>query len=106
MAKIIITGSKGFIGKRLIYELLKNNHEIYALTRLKGTEVRISNNPFFHTIYGDINDLSTLDSFPKDVDAVYYLIHSMGSVIQNLIKTEKKLPTILLHQLKKPIANR
>lgn len=91
MAKIMITGSNGFIGKRLVYELLKNNHEIYALTRLKGTEIRISNNPFFHTIYGDINDLSTLDSFPKDVDAVYYLIHSMGSLIQNLVKTEKKI---------------
>lgn len=91
MAKIIITGSNGFIGKRLIYELLQNNHEIYALTRIKGIEIKISDNPLFHTIYGDVSDPSTLHSFPKNVDAVYYLIHSMGSVIQNLVETEKKI---------------
>lgn len=91
MAKIIITGSNGFIGKRLTYELLQNNHEIYALTRIKGIEIKISDNPLFHTIHGDVSDLSTLSSFPKDVDAVYYLIHSMGSVIQNLVETEKKI---------------
>lgn len=91
MAKIIITGANGFIGKRLIYELLKDQHEIYALIRLKGTERKLSDNHLFHTIYGDINDSSTVDSFPKDVDAVYYLIHSMGILIRNLDTIEKKM---------------
>src|SRR6185295_17411551 len=91
MSKIIITGSTGFIGKRLVYQLLEQGHEIYALTRIKGTGLKIpSTNPHFHLIYGDFRDPNSLDPFPQDIDAVYYLVHSMGSVVQNLVDEEEK----------------
>lgn len=40
MAKILVTGATGFIGKRLIIRLLKENHEIYALSRIKGIDLK------------------------------------------------------------------
>ena len=88
MAKVIVTGSNGFIGKRLIYQLLEQGHEVYALVRVKGTKFKSAAPSLLHFIYGDIRDLSTMEPFPQDIDAAYYLVHSMGSVVQNLVETE------------------
>lgn len=35
MEKIIVTGATGFIGKALLYELIQNNYEVYAIVRNK-----------------------------------------------------------------------
>ena len=39
MGKVLVTGSTGFVGKRLVYQLLDQNHEVYALTRFKGLDL-------------------------------------------------------------------
>lgn len=91
MSKILVTGATGFIGKRLIHELLEQGHEIYALMRIKGIGMKILENPRFHIIYGDARDPSKMDPFPQDLDAAYYLIHSMGSVSQNIITVEMEI---------------
>jgi uncharacterized protein YbjT (DUF2867 family) len=85
MAKVLVTGATGFIGRRLLYQLLKEGHEVYALSRIRGIDLKIGDNPEAHVIYGDIN---TIDSYPKDLDAAYYLVHSMGSIVGNLVETE------------------
>lgn len=99
--KVVVTGSTGFIGKRLIYQLLEQGHEIYALTRIKGIELKIPENPNFHLIYGDIRDPSRMDPFPQDSDAVYYLVHSMGNVEQNLIEVEKEIAQNFIFEIEK-----
>jgi uncharacterized protein YbjT (DUF2867 family) len=92
MAKILVTGSTGFIGKRIIYQLLEQGHEVFALSRIKGVQLNICKSTHhLHVIYGDIRDPSHIDSIPIDIDAVYYLIHSMGNLVQNLIKEEENL---------------
>lgn len=89
MAKILVTGSTGFIGKRLVYQLLENGHEIYALTRIRGTGLGIGDHRNFHLIYGDVRDKEGMEPFPQQIDAAYYLIHSMGTFTDNLIKVEE-----------------
>jgi uncharacterized protein YbjT (DUF2867 family) len=91
MAKILVTGSTGFIGKRLIYLLLEQGHEVYALSRLKGITIQITTNPNLHIVFGDVGNPDFMDPFPKDIDATYYLIHSMGDVGQDLISVEEKI---------------
>ncbi len=91
LAKILITGATGFIGKRLVYQFLEEGHEVYALVRIKGLEPKILNNPLFHTIYGDMHNAKELDPFPKEIDAAYYLLHSMGNFVENLIETEREI---------------
>ena len=101
MARILVTGATGFIGKRLIYQLLDQGHEIYALVRLQGMEFKLSDHPRFHTIYGDIKDRASLDCFPKNIDAAYYLVHSMGSVFQNLTEEEETVAHHFIWALEK-----
>lgn len=90
MAKILVTGSTGFIGKRLVYQLLEQGHEVYALSRIRGIEPKISGNPRLHVLFGDLRDPAEMEPIPKDIDAAYYLVHSMASVVENLVEEEKK----------------
>lgn len=90
MAKILVTGSTGFIGKRLVYQLLEQGHEVYALSRIRGIEPKILGNPRLHVLFGDLRDPEGMEPIPKDIDAAYYLVHSMASVVENLIEEEKK----------------
>ena len=86
MAKILVTGSTGFIGKRLISHLLRQGHTIYGLSRIKG--LKSFDDPHFHTLYGDMRDPASLEAFPQEIDVAYYLIHSMANSGENLIKIE------------------
>lgn len=101
MARVIVTGSTGFIGKRLVYQLLEQGHEVYALSRIKGIEFKVSNPSRFHLIYGDIGSSKGVEPFPKEIDAAYYLIHSMGNSVENLIEIEKKITSDFLSAIEK-----
>ncbi|MEI8365429.1 MAG: SDR family oxidoreductase [Parachlamydiaceae bacterium] len=91
MAKILITGANGFVGKRLIIYLLNQGHQIYALCRIKGTRVFSEDRPNLHYIWGDLRNPETLENFPEDIEAAYYLVHSMSEIVSNLVDTELKV---------------
>ena len=101
MAKVFITGSTGFIGRRITHYLLDLGHEVYALSRIKGIELNIPNQSRFHPIYGDVRDPKKMDPLPRDIDAAYYLIHSMGSLVENLIEEEEETATQFLSIVEK-----
>lgn len=78
--KILLTGANGYIGMRLLPELLENGHHVICAVRDKNrlpldpeTTKRVS------IVEVDFAEEVNLDSFPKDIDAAYYLIHSMSS---------------------------
>jgi len=88
MTKILITGANGFVGKRLILYLLNQGHQIYALCRIKGAKVFAEDRPNLHYIWGDLRNPETIKSVPKDIEAAYYLVHSMSEIVGNLVDTE------------------
>ena len=88
MAKIFITGASGFVGKRLILSLLNQGHQIYALCRVKGLPVFVEEKPNLTYLWGDLRNPETLKDLPKDIDAAYYLVHSMSDIVTNLAETE------------------
>ena len=79
--KILIAGASGYIGRALIDALLRSRAdvEIVALSR--------SAQPSFdHRVTWKACDLFSLKSLerniPADIDAAYYLVHSMGPTAQ------------------------
>jgi uncharacterized protein YbjT (DUF2867 family) len=88
MTKILITGANGFVGKRLIVDLLIQGHEIYALCRIKGAKIFAEERLNLHYIWGDLRNPETLKEIPKDIQAAYYLVHSMSEIVGNLVNTE------------------
>lgn len=88
MTKVLITGANGFVGKRLILYLLNNGHQIYALCRIKGAKIFADDRPNLHYIWGDLRNPETIKGVPKDIEAAYYLVHSMSEVVGNLVDAE------------------
>lgn len=88
MAKVFITGANGFVGKRLVLTLLNQGHEIFALCRIKGQKIFSEDEPNLTYIYGDLRNPETLKDIPRDIDAAYYLVHSMSEIISDLIQLE------------------
>ena len=84
--KILLTGVTGYIGKRLLIQLLEEGHHIVCSVRDKN---RFGLNLFkeklnqIEVIENDFLDESTLDNIPKDIDTAYYLIHSISSIDRN-----------------------
>lgn len=78
--KILLTGATGYIGKRLLPNLLEAGHDIVCLVRDPRrfdnnfkTEKRLS------IVQADLLNLESLDVIPSDIDVAYYFVHSMGS---------------------------
>lgn len=88
MTKVLITGANGFVGKRLIVDLLNQGHQIYALCRIKGAKVFAEDRPNLHYIWGDLRNPETLKEIPEGIEAAYYLVHSMSEIVGNLVDSE------------------
>jgi len=78
--KILLTGTTGYIGKRLIPFLLERNHTLFCCVRdIQRVPEVVKNNESISLIEVDFLDKSTLERIPTDIDIAYYLIHSMSS---------------------------
>jgi len=78
--KILLTGANGYIGTRLLPLLLEEQHEIVCLVRDKRRFANQSDLSEQVTILsGDLLDAESLSEIPTDIDAAYYLVHSMSS---------------------------
>jgi len=77
--KILLTGTTGYIGKRLLPILLAEGHEVICCVRdKKRTDLSNFDGENIKIIQLDFLDEKSLDIIPKDIDVAYYLIHSMS----------------------------
>jgi uncharacterized protein YbjT (DUF2867 family) len=87
--KILITGTTGYIAKRLVLQLLKNGHQLTCcvrdLSRIPDEIESEDNIEFLKIDFLQPNQTV----FPKDIDAAYYLIHSMSTSSTNFNELEK-----------------
>lgn len=88
MSRILVTGASGFIGKRLVSELLQDGHTVFALCRIRGVKVGSFSHPNLHIIYGDLEKPAKIEPIPNDIDAAYYLVHSMAKQLKDLREKE------------------
>lgn len=78
--KILLTGATGYIGKRLLPNLLEEGHEVYCCVRNKNRfNYPVVNSDKINILEVDFLKPSSLDKIPKNLDVAYYLIHSMSS---------------------------
>ncbi len=78
--KILLTGATGYIGQRLLPELLKDKHKVICCVRDKNRfDLSRFNNPDIEVIEVDFLDPVSLENIPEDIDIGFYLVHSMSS---------------------------
>ncbi|MET4138799.1 SDR family oxidoreductase [Pedobacter sp. UYP1] len=87
--KVLLTGANGYIGTRLLPVLLEQGHEVVCMVRDQrrfaeesdfGDQVKI--------ITADLLHPESLKNIPEDIDAAYYLVHSMSSGNQKFADLE------------------
>lgn len=78
--KILITGTTGYIAKRLIPLLLEENHELICCIRdLNRIPEDYKNQKQISFVEIDFLEYKESIEIPFDIDAAYYLIHSMST---------------------------
>jgi uncharacterized protein YbjT (DUF2867 family) len=78
LMKILLTGATGYIGKRMLPVLVEEGHEVVCLVRdpnrfnpPKSLSAKVT------VIKADLLDSKSLKDIPLDIEAAYYLVHSM-----------------------------
>ncbi|MDO6490913.1 MULTISPECIES: SDR family oxidoreductase [unclassified Cellulophaga] len=89
--KILVTGTTGYIGKRLVPLLIEEGHNVVCAVRDKlRAEEWYKNEPLITVVEADFLQESTLSNIPKDIDIAYYLIHSMSNSSNNFKSLEEQ----------------
>ncbi|MBY6539000.1 SDR family oxidoreductase [Rhodococcus sp. BP-349] len=77
-ARVVVTGATGYIGGRLAPRLQEAGYRVRVLAR---SPQKLRDVPWaadVEVVQGDLSDRESLDDAFRDVDVVYYLVHSMG----------------------------
>jgi uncharacterized protein YbjT (DUF2867 family) len=78
--KILLTGATGYIGKRLLPVLVDAGHHVVCCVReINRFHPPTSLLKSISIIQVDLLDEDSLAKIPQDIDAAYYLVHSMSS---------------------------
>ena len=78
--RILLTGATGYVGKRLLPVLVKNGHHVTCCVRdVDRFSPPDSVREFIDIIEVDFLEKESLSKIPKNLDAAFYLIHSMSS---------------------------
>ena len=73
---VLVTGSTGFLGRRVVRELLERGHEVRCLVHTPGRE-RIFAHREVEVQYGSIGDRTSLENAFYDVESVIHLVGGM-----------------------------
>ncbi|MBX3044428.1 MAG: SDR family oxidoreductase [Candidatus Kapabacteria bacterium] len=88
--KVLLTGSTGYIGKRLLPVLVDKGFSVVCSVRDKSKfNPESSLLDKIEIIENDLTNRSSLDNIPEDIDFAYYLVHSM-STTKNYEDLEKQ----------------
>ncbi|MEO3975578.1 SDR family oxidoreductase [Streptomyces sp. CAU 1734] len=75
----LVTGATGYIGGRLVPELLAAGHSVRCLAR---SPQKLRDHPWagdVETVRGDVLDRASVRAAMRGVDTAYYLVHALGS---------------------------
>ena len=89
--KILLTGATGYIGKRLLPVLIEQGHEVVCCVRDKNRfpSEGIYKHPNISLLEIDFLKDFSVSNLQKEIDAAYYLIHSMSSNVKDFGSLEE-----------------
>jgi len=87
--KILLTGATGYVGRRLLPALLENGHEVICCVRAGHRFLSEVEHPNLIAVEVDFLKTDDLLKLPVDIDAAYFLMHSMNVSTKNFENLEK-----------------
>ncbi len=90
--KILLTGSTGYIGRRLLPVLVEEGHQVVCLVRdQRRFDWEDFSQEFLKhvsVVEVDLNDAASFKELTTDIDVAFYLVHSMSSSNTNFTDLE------------------
>jgi len=77
--RVLVTGATGYVGGRLIPELLAAGHHVRAVTRTDGWLRDAAWAEQVEIVTADLLERGSLTAMLAEIDVAYYLVHSIGS---------------------------
>lgn len=78
--KVLLTGANGYIGKRLLFALVRDGHQVVCAVRNRFTfHHPLSHHDQVEVVEADFQRYETLSAIPTDIQVAFYLIHSLSS---------------------------
>ncbi|MGV9253304.1 SDR family oxidoreductase [Streptomyces sp. NPDC003697] len=77
--RCLVTGATGYIGGRLVPELLGAGHRVRCLARSPGKLRDQTWQQEVEVVRGDVTDAASVAAAMRDVDVAYYLVHALGT---------------------------
>ena len=77
--RCLVTGATGYIGGRLVPELLDAGHRVRCLAR---SPAKLRDHPWadaVQVVRGDVTDAASLAAAMRGIDVAYYLVHALGT---------------------------
>lgn len=91
--RILLTGSTGYIGRRLLPVLLAQGHQVVCPVRdprrFDAEDFSAEERARIQVCKADLLDIGSLRALPRDIDAAYYLVHAMGSSYSHFDQLEE-----------------
>ncbi|GAB4342085.1 MAG: SDR family oxidoreductase [Calditrichia bacterium] len=98
---ILLTGATGYIGRRLLTALVQQGHAVICLVRdARRLQLPVTIQDRVTVVEGDLLKPQTLSAIPKDIDAAYYLVHSMSQSATDFQRLEKESAQNFVHRIK------
>ncbi|MFF7051257.1 SDR family oxidoreductase [Streptomyces griseorubiginosus] len=95
--RCLVTGATGYIGGRLVPELLDAGYRVRCLARSPG---RLRDHPWINraeVVRGDVTDPESVARALDGVEVAYYLVHGMGSG-KDFEETDRRAARIFAEQ--------
>ncbi|MFE7116079.1 SDR family NAD(P)-dependent oxidoreductase, partial [Streptomyces sp. NPDC057654] len=77
--RCLVTGATGYIGGRLVPELLAAGHRVRCVAR---SPEKLRDHPWsdqVETVRGDVTDADSIGAALRGVEVAYYLVHALGT---------------------------
>ena len=104
--KILLTGANGYIGQRLLPLLVEAGHEVVALVRsAKRFNIPKLCVNSVEVLEGDLLKLESIQAIPKNIQAAYYLVHSLSQTKGDFIDLERKAAENFLKLIEPTVIN-
>ncbi len=90
MAKVLLTGATGFIGKQLVNDLKANNIDFKCLLRRTPSNEALTKKLSLNVIYGALEDITALSAATYQADIVIHL----AAMLHTSDKTDLKIANV------------
>src|SRR5512134_226059 len=89
---VLVTGSTGYVGGRLVPQLLSSGHRVRVLGRSldKLRSRPWAGHPLLEMVQADALDLKSMKAAAKGCWAAFYLVHSMTTRHKDFAKADRK----------------